>query len=126
MIDKTTEPASLISLTLNSSQKEHILKLGPCHPLESILCHINQAIDTAPRHCFNINSDGSKMQSVSYSMAKNAIFLEFHVYLCHINQAIDTAPRHCFNINSDGSKMQSVSYSMAKNAIFLEFHVYSY
>ena len=54
-IDKTTgviDPV-LIGLTLNPSQKEYI-RLDHVILQKVSLCRIKQAIDTAPRHCFNI------------------------------------------------------------------------
>ena len=76
MVDKTTgviDPARLINLALSSSQKEFILKLGPCHPPESILVSHKSGRRYCSKTVFQ-HPDGSKRQWISYSMEKNAIF----------------------------------------------------
>ena len=78
MINKTTgviDPARLINLTLSSSQKAFILKLGPYHPPESILVSHKSGHRYCSKTVFQ-HPDGSKRQWISYSMGKNA----FHVY----------------------------------------------
>ena len=76
MVDKTTgviDPARLINLTLSSSQKEFIFKLGPCHPPESILVSHKSGRRYCSKTVFQ-HPDGSKRQWISYSMEKNAVF----------------------------------------------------
>ena len=76
MIDKTTgviDPARLINVTLSSQLKEYILKLGPCHPLESILVSHKSGHRYCSKTLFQ-HPDGTKRQWISYSMEKSAVF----------------------------------------------------
>ena len=67
------EPARLINVTLSSQLKEYILKLGPCHPLESILVSHKSGHRYCSKTLFQ-HPDGTKRQWISYSMEKSAVF----------------------------------------------------
>ena len=77
MVDKTTgviDPARLKNLALSSSQKEFILKLGPCQPPESILVSHKSGCRYCSKTVFQ-HPDGSiRGNGYLIQWKKNAIF----------------------------------------------------